>query len=191
MGICFHDSHPVKITIAVILVLGLFTGCASVPTDYPKTESFAYTDTGDTDLGKQIRKNFGSELEQTGVFPLNFGMQAFVARMAVIAAAERSLDVQYYIWHADTSGKLLAYQLMKAAERGVRVRLLLDDLDTQGKDAGLLQLDTHPNIEVRLYNAFGYRGSRGLGFVSDLRRLNYRMHNKSMTFDGVATIVGG
>ncbi len=107
-----------KISIAMILVLGLFTGCASVPTDYPKTESFAYTDTGDTDLGKQIRKNFGSELEQTGVFPLNFGMQAFVARMAVIAPAERSLDVQYYIWHADTSGKLLAYQVTKGGRAG-------------------------------------------------------------------------
>ena len=175
----------------VVLTLGLLTGCASVPTDYPKTASFAYTDTGDTHLGEQIRENFGNELQQTGVYPLNSGMQAFVARMAVIAAAQRSLDLQYYIWHADSSGKLLANALLQAAERGVRVRLLLDDLDTEGKDAGLLQLDTHPNIEVRLYNAFGYRGSRGLGFVSDLRRLNYRMHNKALTADNLVTIVGG
>jgi len=176
---------------AVVLTLGLLTGCASVPTDYPKTASFAYTDTGDTHLGEQIRENFGSQLQQTGVYPLDSGMQAFVARMAVIAVAQRSLDLQYYIWHADSSGKLLANQLLQAAERGVRVRLLLDDLDTEGKDAGLLRLDTHPNIEVRLYNAFGYRGSRGLGFASDLRRLNYRMHNKSLTADNLVTIVGG
>ena len=191
MGIRLRDSLPAEISMAVVLTLGLLTGCASVSTDYPKTASFAYTDTGDTHLGEQIRENFGSQLQQTGVYPLHSGMQAFVARMAVIAVAQRSLDLQYYIWHADSSGKLLANQLLQAAERGVRVRLLLDDLDTEGKDAGLLRLDTHPNIEVRLYNAFGYRGSRGLGFASDLRRLNYRMHNKSLTADNLVTIVGG
>lgn len=180
-----------KFLFVALLTLGLLSGCASVPTDYPKTPSFAHTDTDDTDLAEQIRENFGSELQQTGVYPLISGMQAFVGRMALIAAAERSLDLQYYIWRADSSGKLLMNQLLQAAERGVRVRLLLDDLDTQGKDAGLLQLDTHPNIEIRLYNAFGYRGSRGLGFASDLRRLNHRMHNKSLTADNQLTIVGG
>jgi putative cardiolipin synthase len=176
---------------AGVLALGLLHGCASVPTDYPRVESFAYTDTVDTNLGAQVQKKFGGQLHQTGVYPLSSGMQAFVARMALIAAAERSLDLQYYIWHADSSGKLLANELLQAAERGVRVRLLLDDLDTEGKDSGLLALDTHPNIEVRLYNAFGYRGSRGLGFASDLRRLNHRMHNKSLTADNLLTIVGG
>ena len=176
---------------AVVLSMGLLSGCASVPVDYPRTQSFAYADTDDTYLGGQIRENFGDQLQQTGVYPLASGMQAFVARMAAIAVAERSLDLQYYIWHADSSGKLLANQLLQAAERGVRVRLLLDDLDTQGKDAALLQLDTHPNIEVRLFNVFGYRGSRGLGFASDLRRLNHRMHNKSLTADNLVTIVGG
>ena len=191
VAIRLRNSLPVEIAIAVALTLGLLSGCASVPADYPRTASFAYTDTGDTNLGVQVRENFEGQLQQTGVFPLHSGMQAFVARMALIAAAERSLDLQYYIWHADSSGKLLANQLLQAAERGVRVRLLLDDLDTQGKDAGLLRLDTHPNIEVRLFNAFGYRGSRGLGFASDMRRLNYRMHNKSLTADNQLTIVGG
>ncbi len=185
------DAHLAVITLAVVLSMGLLSGCASVPADYPRTESFAYTDTGDTRLGEQIRENFGSDLQQTGLYPLDSGMQAFVARMAAIAVAERSLDLQYYIWRADSSGMLLANQLLQAAERGVRVRLLLDDLDTQGKDAGLLQLDTHPNIEVRLYNAFGHRGSRVWGFASDLRRLNHRMHNKSLTADNQVTIVGG
>jgi len=191
MSLRVRDSLPLEIAIAVMLTLGLLSGCASVPTDYPRTASFAYTDTGDTNLGVQVRENFAGQLQQTGVFALHSGMQAFVARMGLIAAAERSLDLQYYIWHADSSGKLLANQLLQAADRGVRVRLLLDDLDTQGKDAGLLRLDTHPNIEVRLFNAFGYRGSRGLGFASDMRRLNHRMHNKSLTADNQLTIVGG
>jgi len=190
-GISLSDAHLAVINLTLVLTLGLLSGCASVPADYPRTESFAYTDTGDTHLGQQIRENFGGDLQQTGLYPLDFGMQAFVARMAAIAVAQRSLDVQYYIWRADSSGKLLANQLLQAAERGVRVRLLLDDLDTQGKDAGLLQLDTHPNIEVRLFNAFGHRGSRAWGFASDLRRLNHRMHNKSLTVDNLVTIVGG
>ena len=191
MGIRLSDNLLAEIILALALTLGLLSGCASVPADYPRTGSFAYTDTGDTNLGEQIRENFGGNLQQTGVYPLDSGMQAFVARMAVIAVAERSLDLQYYIWRADSSGKLLANQLLQAAERGVRVRLLLDDLDTEGKDAGLLQLDTHPNLEVRLYNAFGHRGSRALGFAGDLRRLNHRMHNKSLTADNQVTIVGG
>jgi cardiolipin synthase C len=179
------------IAVAWVLAQGLLSGCASVPVNYPRSESFAYKDTDDTYLGEQIRANFGADIEQTGVFPLDSGMRAFVARMAAIAVAERSLDLQYYIWRADSSGKLLMNQLLQAAERGVRVRLLLDDLDTQGKDAGLVRLDTHPNIEIRLYNVFGYRGSRGLGFAGDLRRLNHRMHNKSLTADNQLTIVGG
>jgi putative cardiolipin synthase len=99
--------------------------------------------------------------------------------------------VQYYIWHADTSGQLLAHELLQAADRGVRVRLLLDDLDTAGKDTFLSQFDAHPNISVRLYNPFAYRGNRGLGFASDLSRLNHRMHNKSLTADNLLTVVGG
>jgi len=128
MSLRVRDSLPLEIAIAVMLTLGLLSGCASVPTDYPRTASFAYTDTGDTNLGVQVRENFAGQLQQTGVFALHSGMQAFVARMGLIAAAERSLDLQYYIWHADSSGKLLANQLLQAADRGVRVRLLLDVL---------------------------------------------------------------
>ena len=128
MSLRVRDSLPLEIAIAVMLTLGLLSGCASVPTDYPRTASFAYTDTGDTNLGVQVRENFAGQLQQTGVFALHSGMQAFVARMGLIAAAERSLDLQYYIWHADSSGKLLANQLLQAADRGMRVRLLLDVL---------------------------------------------------------------
>lgn len=175
------------------LLLVLLAGCASLPEpgEYAKPESYALTETSDTSLAKRIDELFPGQLEQSGFVALGDGMEAFVARIAAIRAAERSLDVQYYIWHADTSGNLLAAALLDAADRGVRVRLLLDDLDTQGKDTFLSQLDAHPGIEVRLYNPFGYRGSRGLGFASDLKRLNHRMHNKSLTADNQLTVVGG
>jgi len=105
--------------------------------------------------------------------------------------AERSLDVQYYIWHGDTSGFLLFEELWNAAGRGVRVRLLLDDNGTSGLDEVIAALDSHPGIEVRLFNPFAYRGSRALGYLGDFERLNRRMHNKSFTGDSQLTIVGG
>jgi putative cardiolipin synthase len=99
--------------------------------------------------------------------------------------------VQYYIWNGDQTGYLLLGALWLAAERGVRVRLLLDDNGVAGLDEALATFDAHPNIEVRLYNPFTVRSARGINFLTDFSRLNRRMHNKSMTADNQATIVGG
>jgi putative cardiolipin synthase len=106
-------------------------------------------------------------------------------------AAERSLDVQYYIWSADVTGFLLLEELWNAAERGVRVRMLLDDHGTEGMDSVLAVIDAHPNIEVRIYNPYPNRGFKALGYVTEFKRLNRRMHNKSFTADTQLTIVGG
>lgn len=106
-------------------------------------------------------------------------------------AAKRSIDAQYYIWHGDLTGSLLFGELLAAADRGVRVRLLLDDHNTSGLDPTIAALDAHPNIDVRLFNPFRIRKPRLLAFLIDFRRLNRRMHNKSFTVDGEATIVGG
>lgn len=116
---------------------------------------------------------------------------AFAARVLLARAAERSLDVQYYIWHNDLSGTLLFEALREAADRGVRVRLLLDDNNTSGLDSILAALTAHPNIEVRLFNPFAVRKPRIVGYLTDFFRLNRRMHNKSFTADNQATIVGG
>jgi putative cardiolipin synthase len=105
--------------------------------------------------------------------------------------AQRSLDIQYYIWHEDTTGKVLAASVLHAAERGVRVRLLLDDIGTAADDRQLLALDSHPNIEVRLFNPIAARSTKLLGFLADFSRTNRRMHNKSFTADNQAMIVGG
>jgi cardiolipin synthase C len=171
----------------------LLVACAGVPEprEFEKPPSHTLVDTADTRLARAIRAAFPDQLQHSGFLPLADGMRAFASRVALIDAAERSLDIQYYIWHPDTAGILLADRLLKAADRGVRVRLLLDDLDTEGKDVVLAQLDAHPGIEVRLFNPFGFRGSRGVGFLGDLKRLNHRMHNKSLTADNQATVVGG
>ena len=128
---------------------------------------------------------------QSGFHLLSSGMDAFLARIGLMERAQRTLDIQYYIWHTDTVGILLVDRLLSAADRGVCVRLLLDDLDTAGKDRGLMFLDAHPNIEIRLYNPFASRDKRGKDFVTDLARVNRRMQNKSLTADNAATMVGG
>jgi putative cardiolipin synthase len=175
----------------VVMPLLAMVGCASLPTGYERVDSYVIEDTQDTRLGKELAPLLAAHPGQAGFVPLVSGTDALVARVALMRAAERSLDIQYYIWHADTAGRILSEELLHAADRGVRVRLLLDDLDMEGKELSLRMLDAHPNIEVRLYNPFAHRGSRAVGFLTDLRRVNYRMHNKSMTADNQATIVGG
>jgi len=127
----------------------------------------------------------------TGVVPLLDGPDAFAARIALIRAAEMALDVQYYIWQRDAAGLLLLDELRRAAERGVRVRLLLDDNGIRGLDGDLAALDALPGFEVRLFNPFVLRSPKVLGYAFDFFRLNRRMHNKSLTADGAASILGG
>ena len=127
----------------------------------------------------------------SGIVSLRDGYDAFAARVLLAEAAEQTLDVQYYIWHRDLSGTLLLDALRRAADRGVRVRLLLDDNNTSGLDEILSALDAHTNIEIRLFNPFRRRRARWLDFLADFARLNRRMHNKSFTADNQVTIVGG
>jgi putative cardiolipin synthase len=123
---------------------------------------------------------------------LDDGIDAFVARAVLARAAERSIDVQYYFIRNDVTGRLFVRELLRAADRGVRVRLLLDDIATRGNDSELLALDTHPNVQVRLFNPFVRRGmGRVLDLVFDFQRVSRRMHNKSFTVDGQVTVTGG
>jgi putative cardiolipin synthase len=128
---------------------------------------------------------------KSGTVPLRDARDAFAARAHLADAAERTLDVQYYIWRNDMSGTLLFEALRRAADRGVHVRLLLDDNNTSGLDVLLAALDSHPNITVKLFNPFTLRRWRTLNFLIDFSRLNRRMHNKSFTADRQVTIVGG
>jgi len=167
------------------------SACASLPTDYPRPESFALTETRETLLGQAVGPLASFHAGDSGFKPLVSGLDAFVARMVLAEVAQKSLDVQYYIWQRDTTGRLLADALVRAAERGVRVRVLLDDLGAPIGDDVLVALDAHENIEVRLFNPVALRSARGLGALLDFGRVNRRMHNKSLTADNQATIIGG
>lgn len=173
------------------LILLCSTGCTSLPTLEKRTVSTAFTDTVDTRLGRQLAPLEAAHPGLSGLTPLLDGHDAFAARIALARSAQRSLDVQYYIWRHDLSGTLLFDELRRAADRGVRVRLLLDDYGTAGNDDFLAALDAHPLIEVRLFNPFALRHTRWLNFPLDFSRLNRRMHNKSFTADNQATIIGG
>lgn len=131
--------------------------------------------------------------DHSGVLLLDTGAEALRQRDALIEAATRSIDAQYYIWNSDLSGRYLAARLLRAAGRGVRVRILLDDVNTAGRDAVFAALTAHPGVEIRIYNPSAARGGvrRVIGFLREFDQLNRRMHNKSFTVDGVVTIVGG
>ncbi len=144
-----------------------------------------------TPLAAIVRPRVAAHPGQSGLHALADGHDAIAARLALADAAQRSLDVQYYIWNQDLVGKVMIERLLRAADRGVRVRLLLDDLGTMPSDEVLLAIDSHPNIEVRMFNPATLRSPRLLGIVADLGRLNQRMHNKSFTVDGEVSIVGG
>ncbi len=169
----------------------LIAGCTTVPLDHPKTYSEAITDTHDTFLGQAVAEWREEHPDVSGFYPLREGMEAFGARLRLIEAAERSIDAQYFLMKGDTAGELFAGKLLRAADRGVRVRFLLDDIFTTVKDYELALLDQHPNIEVRLYNPISRRGFQTLNFLGDFKRANRRMHNKSFTVDNQVTIVGG
>ncbi|MBO1241188.1 phospholipase D family protein [Bordetella holmesii] len=145
----------------------------------------------DTPLGRAITPRVARHPGLAGIHALADAYDAFAARMLLARAAQRTLDVQYYIWHDDMTGTLLLEALHQAAERGVRVRLLLDDNGTSDLDATLAALAQHPHIEVRLFNPFVVRRPKVIGYLTDFKRLNRRMHNKSFTADNQVTILGG
>ncbi|MFM7179920.1 MAG: phospholipase D-like domain-containing protein [Verrucomicrobiales bacterium] len=125
------------------------------------------------------------------VYLLTDGPEALHARLDLIDQAERTLELQYYLWHADEAGAVLAERMLAAADRGVRVRVLLDDIDLDGRDAGLLAFHAHPRIEVRLFNPFRRGWLRFFEWLTRFGELNRRMHNKALVSDDVRCVVGG
>jgi putative cardiolipin synthase len=178
----------------IVLLLGLsgllLRRYNALPSLAGRVASKVVTDTGNTQLGRVIHPLVGAHPNLCGIYPLRDARDAFAARAHLARVTQRTLDVQYYIWENDLTGTLLLQELRKAADRGVRVRLLLDDNNTSRLDAILAALDAHPNIEVRLFNPFVIRSPR-IGYLTDFFRANRRMHNKSFTADNQATIIGG
>ncbi len=190
----FHNTTKKTLLIRCSLVLFLlfFASACSLPSLQQRSVSTAFTDTGETPLGQSIGPMVAQHpADVSGVHLLIEPYEAMAARVHLARSAERSIDAQYYIWHGDIAGILLFEELFQAAERGVRVRLLLDDNGTQGIDPLLAALNTHPNIEIRLFNPFLHRNARWFGFLTDFSRLNRRMHNKLYVVDNQVAIVGG
>ena len=180
-----------KLCLLLLPISLLFAGCASVPKDYPRTESTAFEDHLDTSVGQLFEEAAVQHPGESGFAIIRYGRPAFTARVALTELAEKSLDVQYYIWEADATGRILAERLIQAADRGVRVRVLVDDINLAGRDAKVAAMDAHPNIEIRAFNPFANREARLFDFAFDLDRVNHRMHNKVMVVDNAVAIVGG
>jgi putative cardiolipin synthase len=154
-------------------------------------DSWRIVNTADTPLGQAAARWRVGRAEKCGVLRLNRGIDALSLRIGLIERAERCIDIQSFLVKDDLSGNLIALKLIEAADRGVRVRLLMDDALTQDIDAGLVSINDHVNIEVRLFNPFPRRRSRFLSLISNFNILNRRMHNKSFTVDSQVCIVGG
>ena len=171
-------------------------GCASLPpgAHAPKTHSDALTDPGSTNFGKQFTAAHYAPGE-SGFHLFNVGVDGFLMRMEMINAAERTLDLQYYIFRSDESGQLLTDALLRAADRGVKVRILVDDGETVPGDERLLTFANHTNVQIRVFNPFDYRGHlralRAIDYLLHKSRLDYRMHNKLLVADNAAALVGG
>ena len=179
------------VLLAVLAALSLVTACATLPENVGRKETFAYSDTGDTLLGREISRQGAAHPGKSGFHLLGNGLDAFVARAVLAHLAERSIDVQYYLYHGDLVGRLFTWQLLQAADRGVRVRLLVDDMDLARRDLVAAALDSHPNMEVRIFNPFSRKTGRGSQYVTRMGSVTRRMHNKSFTVDNQATILGG
>ncbi len=186
------SAHRLVVHCFLFLLLGfLSTGCATLPEDYPRTNSTAFQDYLDTSVGQLFDEVAVQHPDESGFAIIRRGRTAFTARIALTELAEKSLDVQYYIWEADATGRILADRLVQAADRGVRVRILVDDINLAGRDAIVASMDAHPNIEIRIFNPFANRDTRVFDFLIDLNRINHRMHNKLMIMDNAVAIVGG
>lgn len=147
----------------------------------------------DTAIDRDLAPLLAAHPGETGAIFLADGLDAFAARAITALNAGRSLDLQYFIWRDDIAGRLLARKAYDAAQRGVRVRILLDDMNASGLDPYLLAMDAHPNIELRLYNPLRNRksGWRALELVRRAMTMTHRMHNKAWIADGRVAIIGG
>ena len=188
----FKKRQRALIFLSATLLLGFgwLKWCNRLPSMAARAPSTVLLDTDSTALGRSISPQVQAHPGLSGIYPLRDARDAFATRIHLARRAERTLDVQYYIWRKDMTSTLLTETLRDAADRGVRVRLLLDDNNTSGLDETLAALDAHPNIEVRLFNPFVIRTPR-VGYLTDFFRANRRMHNKSFTADNQATIIGG
>lgn len=187
--------HWIRVLLIAVVVLAALWVLGRLVYPVPSTEGrpveSAIPFDPATRLGPRARDATERHPGQSGVSPLAGGQVALISRLELAGAAERSIDAMYYIWHDDESGLLLLEALRAAAERGVRVRLLLDDNGIAGMDQMLAGLNAMENFSIRLFNPSTVRSPKMLGYALYPLRMNRRMHNKAFIVDGAAAIVGG
>ncbi|MHB8475807.1 MAG: phospholipase D family protein [Steroidobacteraceae bacterium] len=180
-----------------LLFATVVAGCASLPpgSGFPKNPSAAYAHPEETRVGKIFADEAREHPDVSAFRILPVGADGFAARMQMIQAAQRTLDMQYYIFTADSTGLLVTDALLAAADRGVHQRILIDDGETTHGAEQILVMTAHPNIEVRIFNPFAYRGHlqlvRSVEFLFESKRLDYRMHNKLFVADNAVALIGG
>jgi cardiolipin synthase C len=181
--------------LALALVAVVLGGCATLRSDYPRTPSSSLPAQFDGASGRYLQSEVESHPGKSGFRLLTRGTDALMSRVWLIDHARHSIDLQYFIFLNDSTGRLVAQRLLAAADRGVRVRLLLDDISLEHEDRLLGALSAHPHVEVRVFNPFRTRDPSWPSKIAQLAleapRLNRRMHNKSMVVDGMVAVLGG
>lgn len=185
--------HAFHLAVSVLLAAALSACTPPAPVVKPVSKALAPATA--TPGARYVHAEADRHEDQSGFRLLTSSTNALMSRVALADHAQRSLDLQYYIFENDATGRLVAQRLLAAADRGVRVRLLVDDINASNAIDLFDALDTHPNIEVRLFNPFATRSpsllSKAAQFLLDTHRLNRRMHNKSFIADGNVAVVGG
>ena len=186
-----NSRSKILLALSCSILLSL-SACTTLPKQQNIQPEYAYDiDTQQTDLAKIITPLKQQNPELTGYHVLYDPLEAIAARINLIERAEKTLDLQYYIWDNDKIGSLALYKIIEAADRGVKVRLLIDDNNAGKMEGVYLALDQHPNIEVKLFNPYRFRRLRPIDMVLDLKRINRRMHNKTFTADNQISLIGG
>lgn len=181
----------------VFALIVLIAGCATrLPASYyPRTASYALQNTSGTELGRAYEPAAKRHPGESGFHLLPTGAEALMMRIALIESSQRSIDMQYFSTRDDTTGKLLLEAITRAAKRGVRVRMLLDDWNLDDFEDGAVALSTYPNIEIRVFNPYSSRDETFLAHMGnvffDLNKFTHRMHNKTLIADNQIAIIGG
>lgn len=179
-----------KSLVSVCLIL-LLTACSSMPYD-PATRASSFHKGFDNNshLAKYFTQYQPDNTLQSGFSPLGGSQSSFSTRLELIKLANSTIDLQYYIFKDDKASRAILLRLQDAANRGVRIRILVDGMQ-QVTDSRIVKLALHENVEIRMFNPLKYYGLRFLSYLSEFERVNRRMHNKSITVDGVTSVIGG
>ncbi|WP_460312382.1 phospholipase D-like domain-containing protein [Aliiglaciecola aliphaticivorans] len=187
----FNAGKTAFIWLFQLAIIAVNTGCVSLPKNN-SVRSLSVIAPPDAVLSQLASANTPSNPNESSFVFLSDGADAFVARMALASKAETSIDVQYYIWHNDVTGNLLVNELIKSAERGVRVRILVDDINfSSANDDALALLASYPTVSVRVFNPFNRKVDKVSQMVLRFGDITRRMHNKSFVVDGQVSILGG